>query len=154
MRKVLYGLVIAIGLLRIVGWLVDSAALKGLGAVSAAAPLPIVFTEVKGVETFASDVDLVYIDAQGHEQALRITPAIYGRLKGPYNRRNVFGAAIAYGPVLEEALWQRVLGHGLCSGVLQEEMGLPADMHEVRFVLRTRTAGRTDQWTLRPSPCP
>lgn len=153
MRKALYGIVIAVGFLRIAGWLLRSDAVKGLGAITAASPLPIVFTEVKGVETFASNVDVVYENSANSTVRLRITPAVYSRLSGPYNRRNVFGAAIAYGPVMDEQLWRSVLGYGLCSGVLQRELGLPQEMRNTRFVLRTRTTGRFDEWTLDPGPC-
>lgn len=153
MRKALYGIVIAVGFLRIAGSLLQSDAVKGIGAVTAASPLPIVFTEVKGVETFASDVYVVFEDDAGIAQRVRITPAVYSRLHGPYNRRNVFGAAIAFGPVMDEQLWRSVLGYGLCSGVLQRELGLPKEMRNTRFVLRTRTTGRTDEWTLNPGPC-
>lgn len=153
MRSVLYALVLVIGFLRIAGWLLDNDTVKGLGAVTAAAPLPIVFTEVKGVETFANNVFIVFEDSTRTTTELPVTPALYSRLSGPYNRRNVFGAAIAYGPVLDEALWQSVLRYGLCSGVLQKEMGLPITIRNTRFVLRSRTKGRTDEWVLKPLPC-
>lgn len=149
----LYGLVIAIGFLRIAGWLMHSDAVKGIGAVTAAAPLPIVFTEVKGVETFANNVFIVFEDSTGTTTEIPVTPALYSKLNGPYNRRNVFGAAIAYGPVLDEALWQSVLQYGLCGGVLQREMGLPLNTRNTRFVLRSRTKGRNDEWVLKPLPC-
>ncbi|QQR84973.1 MAG: hypothetical protein IPJ76_10105 [Flavobacteriales bacterium] len=153
MRKALYGIVIVVGFLRIAGWLLQSGTVKGLGAITAASPLPIVFTEVKGVETFASDVYVVYENSNNSTLRVRITPSVYSKLNGPYNRRNVFGAAIAYGPVLDEDLWRSVLGYGLCSGVLQRELGLPDDMRSTRFVLHTRTAGSDDEWTLDPGPC-
>lgn len=153
MRKALYGIVIAVGFLRITGWLLESDVIKGLGAITAASPLPIVFTEVKGVETFANDVHVVFEDNNDSTLRVRITPAVYTRLRGPYNRRNVFGAAIAYGPVMDEQLWRSVLGHGLCSGALQRELGLPEGMRNTRFVLRTKTAGRNNEWTLDPGPC-
>lgn len=153
MRKVLFGVVIAVGFLRILGWLLHSAALKGIGAVTCASPLPIVFTEVSGVETFASDVYVVFEDERDSTTKVLVTPALYSELSGPYNRRNVIGAAIAYGPVLPEALWQSVLRYGLCNGILQREMGLPAVMHHTRFVLETRTADRSDKWVLEPAPC-
>ena len=153
-RKALYILVIVVGALRMIGWTVGSDTLRGIGAVTAASPLPIVFTEVKGVETFASEVHLVYTDARGAEQRVHVTPALYSQVKGPYNRRNVYGAAIAYGPIMPEALWRSVLLHGLCSGDLHNELGLPEGIRDVRFELRTRTAGRNDAWVLAPGACP
>ena len=152
-RRFLTILVIAIGSLRMLGWLLENDALKGIGALTCASPLPIVFTEVNGVETFASDVYVVFENDKDSTQKLRITPSLYSGLAGPYNRRNVIGAAIAYGPVMREDLWQSVLGYGLCKGVLQHEMGLPPVMRNTRFLLETRTADRADSWILAPWPC-
>ena len=153
-RKVLYMLIIAVGALRMIGWVLGSETIRGIGAVTAASPLPLVFTEVKGVETFASEVHLAYTDANGTEQRAAVTPAVYSKVKGPYNRRNVYGAAIAFGPIMPEALWRSVLLHGLCSGDLHRELELPEGISDVRFELRTRTAGRNDTWVLAPGACP
>lgn len=153
MRRALYIGLIAIGSLQMLGYVLGSRAVRGIGAVTAAAPLPVVFTEVNGVETFASDFFVLYDDAQGSPQVLKITPALYKKLAGPYNRRNVYGAAISYGPVLPEPIWQSILQYGICDGPLATELGLPADAANVHIEIKTRTQGRNDAWTLTPN-CP
>ena len=51
---------VLLGLLQIIGFATGQKWLKGIGQVSVASPLPIVFTEQKGCETFALDFTLEY----------------------------------------------------------------------------------------------
>lgn len=74
--------------------------IKGIGAATTASPAPKVFTAVRGLETFSTQFVLEWVGRDGllHEEPL--TSERYARLRGPYNRRNVFGAVLAYGPIL------------------------------------------------------
>ncbi|MCH2198656.1 MAG: hypothetical protein MK081_07715 [Flavobacteriales bacterium] len=69
-------------------------------------------------------------------------------LEGPYNRRNVYDAAISYGPVLPDSIWSAVLNYGVCNGSLLEELGIPAQAENVQIRIKSRTAGRNDEWIL------
>ncbi len=151
MRKVVYIIIIAVGLLQVTGYLLGNKTLRGLGMATCSSPLPIVFTEVKGVETFASDFFIQYIDTNGVQDITPITPALYSKLKGPYNRRNIYGAAIAYGPVLKKDLLESILRYGFCKQILLEEMDLPLTGKDYKIIIKTKTAGRTDEWVLKPS---
>jgi hypothetical protein len=151
MRKYLYYLLILIGLLQIIGYITGSKAVRGLGAVFVSSPLPIVFTEVKGLETFASEFYICYKDQSGKYIEERISPEMYSRLEGPYNRRNIYGAAIAYGPVMDSVIWNSILGYGLCNGHLATEMGIPENGSDYAIRIKTRTAGKEDEWILKPS---
>lgn len=125
--------------------------LKGIGAASVAAPLPKVFSDVAGLETFASDFVLEVETRRGVVRR-EITPALYARFGGPYNRRNVYGAALAYAPRMPPALWQQAFCFGLApTGPLRRELGVPRDAIAVRVHIATRTRGRDDRWTLEPS---
>lgn len=133
-----------------IGDLTGLRALKGIGAASAASPLPKVFSDVAGLETFASEFVVLYT-VRGRETELPITPDLYARLRGPYNRRNVYGAALSYAPRLPEPLWQSVYCYALASnGPLRRELGVPSDASAVRVRIRTRTAGRAGTWLLDP----
>jgi len=146
------GLTVA-GCLPVIGYLAGSRALRGVGAATAAAPFPKVFSDVDGLETFASEFTLHWRDAQG-AHTLAITPELYSRLRGSYNRRNVYGAALSYAPRLPEPLWQAVFCYAFGpGGPLRREFGLPADAHDLAVEIRTRTRGRSDRWYLQP-PCP
>lgn len=91
---------LVVGLLQMTGDLLDQPWLKGLGAATAASPAPRVFSSVRGLETFSTRFYVEWVDLSGEERSLELTPAVYARIKGPYNRRNIYGAALAYGPIL------------------------------------------------------
>lgn len=90
-----------LGLLTMIGDLARIAWLKGFGAATVASPAPKVFSAVKGYETYSTRFFLEWKDRDGASQSVELTPELYSRLQGPYNRRNVYGAALAYGPVLD-----------------------------------------------------
>lgn len=141
-----------VGSMQMLGYITGSVALRGIGAATAASPLPKVFSDVDGLETFASRFTLRYRDARGDVREMLITPESYGRLGGPYNRRNVYGAALSYAPRLPDPLWQAVYCYGLApDGPLRAELGLGAGARDISVTIRTRTRGRNDVWTLEPS---
>ena len=141
----------ALGCLQMVGYVAQARALRGLGAALGCAPLPKVFSDVDGLETFASTFTLRWRDPAG-EHSLVITPEVYARLGGAYNRRNVYGAALSYGPRLPRPLWQAVFCHGFGpGGPLRREFGLGDGARDISVRIRTNTRGRIDRWTLWPS---
>ena len=107
---------------------------------------------MNGLETFASEFIIQMETSSGQRVERVITPELYRQLKGPYNRRNVYGAALSYAPRLPDELWQAVFCYGLNpEGPLRRELGLPSDAAHVRVVIRTKTYGRSDTWVLSPS---
>ena len=127
--------------------------LVGLSAAWGVSPRPKVFSDVDGLETFSSSFALVWLEG-GAERRLEITPKVYSRLTGPYNRRNVYGAALSYAPRLPEELWGPVYCYGMAAdGPLRRELGLPVVTDGLTTEILTRTRGRDDSWALRPS-CP
>lgn len=149
MKKALYIFVVFIGFLQIIGYLTKVSPIRSLGIVTASSPLPIVFTEVKGVETFASNFYIRYNDHIGQKHEVQITPEIYAKFKGPYNRRNIYGAAISYGPVLPKKIWKSVLSYGLCNDILKDELEVPVTPDSFSIYIETRTAGKKDTWELK-----
>lgn len=144
-------LVLALGSTQLLGALTGSTALRGVGAASAAAPLPKVFTAQRGLETFATEFVIRY-RLGSEEVAIPITPASYQRLRGPYNRLNVYGAALSYGPILPPRLRDPVLRHGLSEGgALHELAQIPPGAVDLRVEVRSKTRGKEQAWTLTPS---
>lgn len=141
-----------IACLQMVGYAAGSRVLRGIGAATAMSPLPKVFSDVDGLETFASEFTLRYRDSGGRIAETRITPDMYGRLVGPYNRRNVYGAALSYAPRLPRTLWEPVFCRGLGpGGPLRSELGLDPNVSDVSVTIRTMTRGRDETWTLEPA---
>ena len=91
---------LVVGLLQMTGDLLGVAPLKGFGAATTASPAPKVFSSVKGLETYSTRFFLEWKDREGKEHSLELTPEVYSRIGGAYNRRNIYGAALSYGPVL------------------------------------------------------
>lgn len=142
----------AVGLLQIAGELTRLRALRGVGAALVVAPLPKVFSDLHGLETFASELTFEVDTPDGGRRAVPITPELYHRLGGPYNRRNVYGAALAYAPRLPAPLWEAVFCYGFGpSGSLRRELGLPPAPARVSVRITTKTRGRADTWVLSPS---
>lgn len=154
-RPRLMALAIAtIGLLGVSGDAFGLPLLEGAGALSGASPAPKVFTQVGESEPFSSRYELHFVDAEG-PQRLVLNSERYARIRGPYNRRNVFGAVVAAGPELEanpmlRDMAEQVRRYALCGEApLLRELGLdPEAVWDVAIVryerngVRTRNAAR------------
>jgi hypothetical protein len=131
-----------------VGDLLRVPALKAIGLASALAPCPKVFCDTKGLEAFASDFFLRF-ETNGETTQMKLTPELYAKLEGPYNRRNVYGAALSFAPRLPEPLWRAVFDYALApQGPMRVELGLPANATNLSVSIHTRTRGRADVWEL------
>jgi hypothetical protein len=135
-------------------------AMKAVAAATAASPAPKVFSAVKGLETYSSRF---YIESANGARSVEITPELYSRLRGPYNRRNVFGAVLAYGPVLvsdphTQPLFESVSRYALCGQApLLQELGITANsLHPpVRVRIEVRPGSKTESLPLViPVSCP
>ena len=128
--------------------------LRGIGLVSTASPLPLVFSAHDGLETFAQTyaVTLYWTSDSTHRsQRIHIDAPLYGKVEGSYNRRNIYGAAFSHGPVVARKsgteLINAVLSYGLClPGPLLREFGL--EENPTYFEVESRpTNPHQDMWT-------
>lgn len=139
-----------LGLLQALGFAVGSETLRGFAAMTVASPLPFVFSSFRNLETFAADFEIELTRPNGERVRHRITPELYAKLDGPYNRRNTYGAVLSYGPALvaprERALVDAVLRYGLCGrGPLAQRFGEVEPVQRVLVEVRSKT---------RPQPAP
>ncbi len=93
--------------------------LAGAAAATGASPAPKVFTAVDGYEGFSTRFSIVYREPDGTPQRVELTPAVYAGVLGPYNRRNAYGAALAYWPVASNdprlrPMFEAAARHALC----------------------------------------
>ncbi len=145
-------ILLIVGFLQMTGDTFGIAALRGIGAAIVASPAPKVFSAVRGLETYSSRFFLEWTDRAGTVHSLSLTPEIYGRLAGPYNRRNVYGAALAYGPVFltdarTEPMFQAVIRYAFCGDApILKELGVnPSDVvGQVRVRLEPIAGTPTD----------
>jgi hypothetical protein len=116
---------LVLGVAQIAGDLLGWTPLRGLAAATGASPAPKVFSAVRGFETYSTRFFLEGRDGK----RIELTPSLYSRLRGPYNRRNVYGAALAYAPVLPADMRDPVMRHALCGEApLLREMGLEGEL--------------------------
>jgi hypothetical protein len=143
-------LAIVIGLLamtQLLGGVSGIIPLKGFGASLAMAPYPRVFSDVDGLETFASSFE-IHTGKDNSWSSIKINPQVYSNLKGSYNRRNVYGAGLAYGPKLPEDLRRQIFYYGLKNpGTLLKELAIPEGECQI-IEIRTKTKGRSEIWHL------
>jgi hypothetical protein len=141
MKSLLPLLLLLVGLLQMTGDLARLVPLRGLGAATTASPAPKVFSAVKGFETYSTHFFLEWTDTEGAEYSMEITPEVYHRLRGPYNRRNAYGAVLAYGPVMPAELREPVMRYAVTGAApLLREMGI--DPVTIRHPPRVRYAPR------------
>lgn len=155
------GALALVGFAQMAGDVLHSPELKAIAAATAASPAPKVFSTVKGLETFSTRFFIEWSDATGASHSVEITSERYAHLRGPYNRRNVYGALLAYGPVLESdshtiPLFHAVSNYALCGKApLLRELGIPAEAanQSLRIRLETRPEAPTPDLPLilRPS---
>ncbi len=139
------------------------APVRAVFAATSASPAPKVFSAVRGLETYSTRFRLEWRAIDGTVQSVAIDPDAGSRLAGPYNRRNVYGAALAYGPILAadertRPMLEGVLRRALCGDrALLRELGLdPARVAGgLRIVYEPLRAGALGDLPLvLAAPCP
>jgi hypothetical protein len=142
---------VGLGSLQMVGDVLGLPQLKGFAAATQVSPAMKVFTAHQGYETHAARFSLHWKDEAGLAHVLSLNPETYSRVAGPYNRRNVYGAALAYGPILRadprtRPMHESVMRYAFCSpGKLRGELGIPPQARDLRVVLvPTRDDARRD----------
>lgn len=146
MKLIPLAVLCAVGCVQMAGDVLQLPAVKAVGAALAASPQPKVFTAQNGFETYSSRFYLEWTDATGTAQSVEITPRNYAGVRGPYNRRNAYGAAVSYGPVLAAnpktaPMLDAVTRYALCGDApLVHELGL--DLSQARGPVRLRLEPR------------
>lgn len=120
-----------IGCMQMVGDIFKLVPVKAFALATQASPAPKVFTAQEGFETYSSQFFLEWSDKDGNPHSLQITPKeYYHGIVGPYNRRNAYGAALSYGPVLyanekTRPMFESVTRYALCEKApILRELGI------------------------------
>lgn len=138
----------AVGLLQMTGHVLQVPLLRGIGLASGIAPFPRVFCETDGYEAFAAGYFLRWEDPDGNRVSRRLTAEWYADLAGPYNRRNVYGAALAFAPRMQPALRDAVLAGSLSpESALLRELGVPDDAANLSVHIVPRDGEAEGPWT-------
>jgi hypothetical protein len=141
-ERLVFAFLLTLGLLQMAGKLINQPKLAGLAAATNASPHPKVFSSVLGLETYSTSFFLDWRDQEGNPHSLELNPETYSRIRGPYNRRNVYGAALAYGPVLSandktKAMFDQILDYALRGEApLLRELGIDPETVVYPVVVR------------------
>lgn len=151
-RSILAKALVGIGLLQALGYATGQAWLRDAGALTVASPLPLVFTEVKGVETFALDFELYY-ESGNVIVNVPINSELYSKFKAPYNFRNVIGASVSYGPVMPSEVTEAVLHYAFQKpGDFSKTLELTLPLKNAYILVSERSDQRGRTWKLKIPP--
>jgi hypothetical protein len=155
-------LLVVLGLMQMTGDALHLTPLKAVALATAASPAPRVFSSVDGFEAYSTRFAIEWTDREAGAHAVDVTPAVYARLRGPYNRRNAYGAAMAGGPVLVEhphlhGLFDAIARHALCgTAPVGRELGVDVDGADGPLRVRYRPQARSARPVplILEAPCP
>ena len=138
--------IMAVGSLQMFSHFTGSRIQKGIGLASGIAPYPKVFCEAGGYEAFAADF-LIEGERDGMPWSRRLDPDWYSKLEGPYNRRNVYGAALAFAPRLPEDLRRNLMNEALAPGSrMRSELGIPPEVTGLKVIITPRAGETGGPW--------
>lgn len=151
-RNILAICMLCIGSFQMLGYAVYSRLLRGIGAASGIAPFPKVFSEAEGYEAFAARFCVGGEREDGTRWSRELEPEWYSQMKGPYNRRNVYGASLAFAPKLPAELRQTLLDYELAPGsALRRELRIPEDVQGLKITIIPRDGEHDGPWTYQAS---
>jgi hypothetical protein len=140
-------ILLLLGMLQMTGHFLGSKVLRGLGLATGIAPYPKVFCEVDGYEAFAASFRFEGALPDGMPWACDLDPERYALIRGPYNRRNVYGATLAFAPRLPEDLRVSLLEWALDpSSPLRRELRIPANVDNLQVIITPRDGETEGPW--------
>lgn len=132
---------LVVGSFQMLGHALQQQWLRGIGLASGIAPFTKVFCEADGYEAFAATFTLEGTMENGTVWSRKLDPEWYAQLDGPYNRRNVYGAALAFAPRLPEPLREELIRQSLAPGsALRAELQVPAELKDLRVLIQPKGA--------------
>ena len=144
---------LVVGMSQMTGYVTGLRALRGVGLASGVSPFPKVFCAADGYEAFAATFFVEGDQLDGQLWSRKVDPECYSQMRGRYNRRNVYGAALAFAPRLPEELRDAILGEALKPGsALRRELEVPNGLSDVRVRIVPRDGESEGPWIF-PKPC-
>src|SRR5436190_1011346 len=89
-------ILLMIGSLQIIGYIFRSQTIRGLGFVSGAAPLPIVFSNVKGVDGFDTQHSLIVSSTSGNVDTIALDKKLFSQFNGAFFLKESYSIFLAY----------------------------------------------------------
>jgi hypothetical protein len=145
----MFVLLVTIGSLHIVGYSLNNEAIKGVAFATSSSPLPLVFSAYNGIETFSTSFEFNVVTKNYTKINMCMDNKLYSKLKGPYNRRNVFGVIFSHGPFFNKLNMikkrQQILYWGFCyPGSLASEFGINS-IFNTTVLIKSKTIGNENK---------
>jgi len=150
LREIAYVILVAWGLFASTFFFIDPNISKQ-SSVFVSSPYPIVFSAYNGVETFSTNFS-IYTTGTFNITDLELTHELYSQLDGSYNKRNVYGAIFAYGPLFRNsvlvALRDEIMNYAVCDpGDISQKLGF-GKIDNLSVKVQSKTLGNTGTWWL------
>ena len=117
-RKFLWNVLVIWGAVNSVAYISHYDGVKAIGFASGSSPLPLVFSAYNGHETYSTGFNIIvnYQDNTTFSSDMNVD--MYNRMKGAYNRRNIYGAIFSHGPFFDLpnmiTIRQSILKYAVC----------------------------------------
>ena len=146
-KDLVYYVIIALALLRPIGFVLNSRVINAIGASTCISPLPTVFSNPGGIEAFSSRYLIVYSASDTVQDTVLITPAMFGKLPRSYPFRNVVSLTFGYFPLLPQSMSTALLQQMFFREKILQEMGIPA-CEKYTLINRTGHGMEKQEWKI------
>jgi len=137
-RTILATVLVVLGLLRVVGFVSGLFPLSVLGAQFGASPLPLVFSRVHGIDTYARRFAIEIDWADGRRERIAGDHRLAGRLGGPFTRLKLYLDEMAYADLSPSRRRREVLTAAFChDGPVRRSLGINGRISSVAIELWT-----------------
>lgn len=107
---------------------------------SAAAPLPLVFNQVGGVEYWAAEYRVEARTLSGERIQRKIDAGTYEKMPGPHFVHMAYTLPLALAPIVPAPIWTIPLQYGFCtSHYYQKALGIQEQILEATVLMKPRS---------------
>lgn len=118
-------MLVLVGLARVIGFYTGFFPLSVLGEQFGASPLPLVFSQVHGVETYSRRLLIRLVMADGRQELIADGKDFRRRLHGPFSRAKLYIDPIAFADLASGRRRGDVIANAFCKdSPLVEELGI------------------------------
>ena len=137
--KTIWYILVVWGTINSVAFIAHYDGFRDLGFVSVSSPLPLVFSAYNGYETFATGFNIMVKYKNGTVIDINLDVNTYGKITGPYNRKNIYGAIFSHGPFFNNEnlvkIRQQILHYAVCDdgsgyGSIAKNFGLIENIYK------------------------
>jgi sterol desaturase/sphingolipid hydroxylase (fatty acid hydroxylase superfamily) len=152
--KTLFYFLLCLGCMSTFGYMLSFSNIRSIGFMTVASPLPLVFSVHNGIETFSTSYNITVQFYDNTTEKINLDNSLYDKLKGPYNRKNMYGIVLSHGPFFLEPnlikMRDDILQNAVChNGIIATELGMTKVIDNVDIQVRSKTVGNEDkQWNL------